>query len=298
MNESSNPTHPEVPWEEKAWDHFLIPHDFWTHSHLMVGDPVRLACIRKLEFEFSNLGYAVSLKTAPHAPFSPKLSLVTELREAELSSALDFDHLGIRFSKPAGEHQTLTIKFRPSDDFHFEVRYAHVTRRAPGSSESSPPRNQTVWYYRFISKHPISRSSIPQPVPAPSLSPTSNASSPVSSPLPDKAVDVTEKAGARGQRKGMTRPPDLNEIDAQIEKLNQEKEKAVAAQDYKKGAALRDQANELKMKKENAIREWGERPIEEPHVTVPVRGQGQWAATLLTGLALSGMAAAAWIALH
>ena len=69
--------------------------------------------------------------------------------------------------------------------------------------------------------------------------------------LPDKAIDVIDEAGARVRLKAMTRPPDLKEIDEQIEQLNQEKEEAVANQDFEKAAALRDQADKLKKKKDN-----------------------------------------------
>ena len=69
--------------------------------------------------------------------------------------------------------------------------------------------------------------------------------------LPDKAIDVIDEAGARVRLKAMTRPPDLKELDAQIEQLNQEKEAAVAEQDFEKAAHLRDQADKLKKKKEH-----------------------------------------------
>src|SRR5204862_5912006 len=69
--------------------------------------------------------------------------------------------------------------------------------------------------------------------------------------LPDKAIDVIDEAGARVRLKAMTRPPDLKDIDGQIEQLNQEKEAAVAEQDFEKAAHLRDQADKLKKKKEN-----------------------------------------------
>ena len=49
----------------------------------------------------------------------------------------------------------------------------------------------------------------------------------------------------------MTRPPDLKEIDEEVERLNKEKEEAVANQDFEKAAALRDQADKLKKKKEH-----------------------------------------------
>jgi len=80
--------------------------------------------------------------------------------------------------------------------------------------------------------------------------------------LPDKAIDVIDEAGARVRLKAMTRPPDLKEIDSQIEQLNQEKEAAVAEQDFEKAAHLRDQADKLKKKKENITREWREKAKE------------------------------------
>jgi ATP-dependent Clp protease ATP-binding subunit ClpC len=80
--------------------------------------------------------------------------------------------------------------------------------------------------------------------------------------LPDKAIDVIDEAGARIRIKAMTRPPDLKDLDEQIEKLNQEKEAAVAEQDFEKAAALRDQADKLKKKKEQITREWREKAKE------------------------------------
>ncbi len=80
--------------------------------------------------------------------------------------------------------------------------------------------------------------------------------------LPDKAIDVIDEAGARVRLRAMTRPPDLKEIDAQIEKLNQEKESAVAEQDFEKAAHLRDQADKLKKKKDGITKEWRDKAKE------------------------------------
>lgn len=80
--------------------------------------------------------------------------------------------------------------------------------------------------------------------------------------LPDKAIDVIDEAGARIRLKAMTRPPDLKDIDEQIEKLNQEKESAVAEQDFEKAAALRDSADKLKKRKDQVTREWREKTKE------------------------------------
>jgi ATP-dependent Clp protease ATP-binding subunit ClpC len=80
--------------------------------------------------------------------------------------------------------------------------------------------------------------------------------------LPDKAIDVIDEAGARVRLKAMTRPPDLKEIDAEVESLNKDKEEAVANQDFERAAALRDQADKLKKKKQSITRDWREKSRE------------------------------------
>jgi ATP-dependent Clp protease ATP-binding subunit ClpC len=80
--------------------------------------------------------------------------------------------------------------------------------------------------------------------------------------LPDKAIDVIDEAGARVRLRTMTRPPDLKEIDEEVERLNKEKEEAVANQDFEKAASLRDQADKLKKKKQVITREWREKSRE------------------------------------
>ncbi|MCB9938914.1 MAG: ATP-dependent Clp protease ATP-binding subunit [Planctomycetaceae bacterium] len=80
--------------------------------------------------------------------------------------------------------------------------------------------------------------------------------------LPDKAIDVIDEAGARVRLRAMTRPPDLKEIDEDVERLNKEKEEAVANQDFEKAASLRDQADKLRKKKDQITREWREKSRE------------------------------------
>ena len=80
--------------------------------------------------------------------------------------------------------------------------------------------------------------------------------------LPDKAIDVIDEAGARVRLRTMTRPPDLKEIDDEVEKLNKDKEEAVANQDFEKAASLRDSADKLKKKKQSLTREWRDKSRE------------------------------------
>ncbi len=84
--------------------------------------------------------------------------------------------------------------------------------------------------------------------------------------LPDKAIDVIDEAGARVRLRTMSRPPDLKEIDEEVERLNKEKEEAVANQDFEKAASLRDQADKLKKKKQTITRQWREKSRESDGV--------------------------------
>jgi ATP-dependent Clp protease ATP-binding subunit ClpC len=77
--------------------------------------------------------------------------------------------------------------------------------------------------------------------------------------LPDKAIDVIDESGARVRLKSMVRPPDLKEIEDEIQRLNQAKEDAVAEQQFEKAASLRDQADKLRRKKDQLTDEWREK---------------------------------------
>ncbi len=85
--------------------------------------------------------------------------------------------------------------------------------------------------------------------------------------LPDKAIDVMDEAGARARINSMTRPPEVKEIEKNIETIRAEKEAAIKAQDYEKAAALRDSEQHTKDKLERILKEWRERR-EESEVIV------------------------------
>ncbi len=76
--------------------------------------------------------------------------------------------------------------------------------------------------------------------------------------LPDKAIDVIDEAGARVRLRSMTQPPDLKELDTQVRDLERDKQDAVQAQDFERAAALRDQAQKLKKKRQSVLDAWRE----------------------------------------
>ncbi|MEM6458092.1 MAG: ATP-dependent Clp protease ATP-binding subunit [Planctomycetota bacterium] len=73
---------------------------------------------------------------------------------------------------------------------------------------------------------------------------------------PDKSIDVIDEAGARIRLKSMSKPPNLADLETQIEKLSIEKDEAVKAADYEKAAELRDKAESLRREKEQIQRDW------------------------------------------
>ena len=79
---------------------------------------------------------------------------------------------------------------------------------------------------------------------------------------PDKSIDVIDEAGARVRIKSMSKPPNLAELEGEIERLTVEKDEAVKAADYERAAELRDKAEQLKKKKEEIQRQWREKSQE------------------------------------
>lgn len=80
--------------------------------------------------------------------------------------------------------------------------------------------------------------------------------------LPDKAIDVIDEAGARVRLKSLTKPPDLTELEMEIERLQLEKDEAVRNADYERAADLRDEAHKLLQKKEEMQDQWREKTNE------------------------------------
>jgi len=74
--------------------------------------------------------------------------------------------------------------------------------------------------------------------------------------LPDKAIDVVDEAGARARIQSLTRPPNIQEMEQEIEKVKQEKEAAIKAQDFELAASLRDKEKQAREKLEQVMAEW------------------------------------------
>jgi ATP-dependent Clp protease ATP-binding subunit ClpC len=74
--------------------------------------------------------------------------------------------------------------------------------------------------------------------------------------LPDKAIDVMDEAGSRARIASMTRPPELKDLEAEIEEIKGRKEKAIREQDFEGAAAMRDREKQAKDRMEKALNDW------------------------------------------
>jgi ATP-dependent Clp protease ATP-binding subunit ClpC len=68
--------------------------------------------------------------------------------------------------------------------------------------------------------------------------------------LPDKAIDLIDETAARIKLQSSQIPEDVRDLMQQVEKLDDEEQEAVSAQDYEMAAGLRDQKAELAAKVE------------------------------------------------
>ena len=59
--------------------------------------------------------------------------------------------------------------------------------------------------------------------------------------LPDKAIDLIDEAGSRARLINMTRPLELKDIEEEIKKLDEEKQKFAESQNFEEAARLRDE---------------------------------------------------------
>ncbi|MCU0786074.1 MAG: ATP-dependent Clp protease ATP-binding subunit, partial [Verrucomicrobia bacterium] len=74
--------------------------------------------------------------------------------------------------------------------------------------------------------------------------------------LPDKAIDVLDEAGSRARISTMTRPPETKAVEAEIEEIKTQKERAIKNQDFEGAAQMRDQEKQAKDKLEALLKDW------------------------------------------
>jgi ATP-dependent Clp protease ATP-binding subunit ClpC len=103
---------------------------------------------------------------------------------------------------------------------------------------------------------------------------------------PSRALRLLDQAAVLFRMRHEPVPPDMRELEAQIELLNQEKENAIGEQDFEKAANLRDQADKLAKQKKHLVAEWYQK--RPPVAGIVDAGTVERAVTKLTGVQFRG----------
>lgn len=74
--------------------------------------------------------------------------------------------------------------------------------------------------------------------------------------LPDKAIDLIDEAASKKRIDIQSVPPEIKEMEFELQKMAQEGMAAVQAQEYEKAAALRDRAEALRLRYQEARDKW------------------------------------------
>ena len=74
--------------------------------------------------------------------------------------------------------------------------------------------------------------------------------------LPDKAIDLIDEAASKVKMQSYTKPDSIRKLEEEIEKVNKEKDEAIATQNFEKAAKLRDKQRTKKEKLEEEQAKW------------------------------------------
>ncbi len=85
--------------------------------------------------------------------------------------------------------------------------------------------------------------------------------------LPDKAIDVLDEAGARARIHKMSLPPEIAQVDANLERVSKDKAAAASVQEFERAAQLRDEEKSLIAKRDELEKSWRAK-LDEDIVTI------------------------------
>ncbi len=105
--------------------------------------------------------------------------------------------------------------------------------------------------------------------------------------LPDKAIDVLDEVGARVHLKNINVPPNIIDLEKQIEDIKQEKNKVVKSQRFEEAASLRDTEKRLGEELDKAKGQWEE---ESKHKRYPINDEAiAEVVSMMTGIPVKRM---------
>ena len=74
--------------------------------------------------------------------------------------------------------------------------------------------------------------------------------------LPDKAIDILDEAGAAKKMQEDVRPEELDKLESEYARYNEQKRELVSSQEYEKAAYIRDHINLLRSRIDDLNRKW------------------------------------------
>ena len=74
--------------------------------------------------------------------------------------------------------------------------------------------------------------------------------------MPDKAIDILDEAGAMRKLETREQPPEITDLEKEIQKLSEEKNEYVNTQDYENAALVRDRVRALRVRLDDAQNAW------------------------------------------
>ena len=74
--------------------------------------------------------------------------------------------------------------------------------------------------------------------------------------LPDKAIDLIDEGASKVRLASLTSPPDVKNLEDEIERLEKEKASAVNEQDFERAAKLRDEQKKIQTELDTAKKDW------------------------------------------
>lgn len=74
--------------------------------------------------------------------------------------------------------------------------------------------------------------------------------------LPDKAIDLIDEGASKVRLASLTSPPDVKNLEDEIEKLEKEKASAVNEQDFERAAKIRDEQKKIQTELDTAKKDW------------------------------------------
>lgn len=106
--------------------------------------------------------------------------------------------------------------------------------------------------------------------------------------LPDKAIDLIDEAASRQRLQTYTAPPDLKQLEQELEIIEKEMSAAIGSEEYEKAAELRDRKQKLQKELKDRKSEWENEQVREKTGITPedvARIVSSWTGIPVTRLA-------------